>query len=58
MASDGFFPFYDGLEVAAQAGVRAVIAPAGSLKDAEVIVRANELGVAFCHAPERVFSHH
>ncbi len=58
MASDGFFPFPDGVEVAAAAGVRAIVAPAGSLKDAEVIARANELGVAFCHAPERVFSHH
>ncbi|OPZ28609.1 MAG: Bifunctional purine biosynthesis protein PurH [Lentisphaerae bacterium ADurb.BinA184] len=58
MASDGFFPFPDALETAAAAGVRAVIAPAGSLKDADVIRRANELGVAFIHAPERVFSHH
>jgi len=58
MASDGFFPFADGVEVAAEAGVRAIIAPAGSLKDADVIARANELGVAMCHAPERVFSHH
>ena len=58
MASDGFFPFPDGVEVAAKAGVRAIIAPAGSIKDAEVIARANELGVALCHAPERVFSHH
>jgi phosphoribosylaminoimidazolecarboxamide formyltransferase/IMP cyclohydrolase len=58
MASDGFFPFPDGVEVAAAAGVRAIVAPSGSLKDAEVIARANELGVAFCFAPERVFSHH
>lgn len=58
MASDGFFPFPDGVEVAAAAGVRAIVAPAGSLKDAEVIARANELGVALCFAPERVFSHH
>jgi len=58
MASDGFFPFPDGVEVAAAAGVRAIVAPAGSLKDAEVIARANELGVALCYAPERVFSHH
>ena len=58
MASDGFFPFADGVEVAAEAGVRAIIAPAGSIKDADVIARANELGVAMCHAPERVFSHH
>lgn len=58
MASDGFFPFPDAVEVAAKAGVTAIIAPAGSLKDADVIARANELGVALYHAPERVFSHH
>ena len=58
MASDGFFPFADGVEVAAQAGITAIIAPAGSLKDADVIKRANELGVALYHAPERIFSHH
>ncbi|MGE4563565.1 MAG: IMP cyclohydrolase [Victivallaceae bacterium] len=58
MASDGFFPFADGLETAAKAGVTAVIAPAGSLRDAEVVARANELGVALFHAPERIFSHH
>lgn len=58
MASDGFFPFPDAVEVAAAAGVTAVISPAGSLKDAEVIARANELKVALFHAPERIFSHH
>ncbi len=58
MASDGFFPFPDGVEVAAKAGITAIIAPAGSLKDADVIARANELGVALFHAPERIFSHH
>ena len=58
MSSDGFFPFPDGVEVAAAAGVTAIIAPSGSLKDADVIERANELGVAFIHAPERIFSHH
>ena len=58
MSSDGFFPFSDGVETAAAAGVTAVIAPAGSLKDADVIKRANELGVALFHAPERIFSHH
>lgn len=58
MASDGFFPFPDAVEVAAKAGVTAIIAPSGSLKDADVIARANELGVALFHAPERVFSHH
>jgi len=58
MSSDGFFPFADGVETAAAAGVKAIIAPAGSLRDADVILRANELGVALYHAPERIFSHH
>ena len=58
MASDGFFPFPDAVEVAAEAGVKAVVSPAGSLRDAQVIARANELGVALYHAPERIFSHH
>ena len=43
---------------AAAAGIKAIIAPAGSLRDADVIKRANELGVALFHAPERIFSHH
>ncbi len=58
MASDGFFPFADGVEVAAAAGITAIIAPSGSLRDADVIKRANELGVAIYYAPERIFSHH
>jgi phosphoribosylaminoimidazolecarboxamide formyltransferase/IMP cyclohydrolase len=58
MSSDGFFPFPDAVEVAAKAGITAIISPSGSLKDAEVIARANELGVALYHAPERIFSHH
>ncbi len=58
MASDGFFPFPDGVEVAAKAGITAIVSPPGSIKDAEVIARANELKVALYHAPERIFSHH
>jgi phosphoribosylaminoimidazolecarboxamide formyltransferase/IMP cyclohydrolase len=58
MSSDGFFPFPDAVEVAAEAGVKAIVSPAGSLRDAEVVKRANELGVALYHAPERIFSHH
>ena len=58
MASDGFFPFPDAVEVAAEAGVTAVMSPAGSIRDIKVIKRANELGVALYHAPERIFSHH
>ena len=38
--------------------ITAIIAPAGSIKDADVIQRANELGVALYYAPERIFSHH
>ena len=58
MSSDGFFPFEDGVETAARAGITAIIAPSGSLRDADVIKRANELGVALYYAPERIFSHH
>lgn len=58
MSSDGFFPFPDAVEIAAAAGVRAIVSPPGSLKDADVVARANELGVALYHAPERIFSHH
>ena len=58
MASDGFFPFADGVEVAAKAGITAILTPSGSLRDADVIARANELGVALYYAPERIFSHH
>ena len=58
MSSDGFFPFPDGVETAAKAGITAIVAPSGSLKDADVIKRANELGVALRYAPERIFSHH
>lgn len=58
MSSDGFFPFPDAIETAAPEGVSAFIAPSGSIKDAAVIRRANELGVALYHAPERIFSHH
>jgi len=58
MSSDGFFPFSDAVEIAAAAGVSAFIAPAGSIQDAAVIKRANELNVCLFHAPERIFSHH
>ena len=45
-ASDGFFPFADGLIAAADAGCSAVIAPSGSIRDAEVIAAADERGIA------------
>ena len=46
MASDAFFPFRDGIDAAAKAGIRAVIQPGGSMRDAEVIAAADEAGMA------------
>jgi phosphoribosylaminoimidazolecarboxamide formyltransferase/IMP cyclohydrolase len=57
LASDGFFPFPDNIEEAAAAGVAAVIQPGGSVKDAEVIRRAGELGVSMVLAGVRHFRH-
>jgi len=56
-ASDGFFPFADGLEAAAQAGCTAVIAPKGSIRDAEVIAAADRLGIALVFSSHRYFLH-
>jgi phosphoribosylaminoimidazolecarboxamide formyltransferase/IMP cyclohydrolase len=57
MASDGFFPFPDSIELAADAGARAVIQPGGSIRDQEVIDRAGELGVAMALTFTRHFRH-
>ena len=56
-ASDGFFPFADGLIAAAEAGCTAVIAPQGSIRDAEVIAAADEHGVALVFSTYRYFLH-
>jgi phosphoribosylaminoimidazolecarboxamide formyltransferase/IMP cyclohydrolase len=56
-ASDGFFPFPDGLIAAAEAGATAVIAPGGSIRDAEVIAAANARGVALVFSTHRYFLH-
>jgi phosphoribosylaminoimidazolecarboxamide formyltransferase/IMP cyclohydrolase len=56
-ASDAFFPFRDGLDLLADAGVRAVIQPGGSVRDAEVIGAANERGLAMVFTAERHFRH-
>jgi len=56
-ASDAFFPFRDGLDILADAGVRAVIQPGGSVRDAEVIAAANERGLAMVFTGERHFRH-
>jgi len=58
MSSDGYFPFPDAVETAAKAGVAGIIAPPGSIKDADIVAVANDLGIALVHAPERIFSHH
>ncbi len=57
LASDGFFPFPDGVEAAAEAGIRAIIQPGGSIKDAEVIATANRLGIAMVMTGARMFRH-
>jgi len=57
LASDAFFPFRDGLDEAAKAGVTAVIQPGGSLKDEEVIRAANEHGIAMVMTGMRHFRH-
>ncbi|HEX8168973.1 MAG TPA: bifunctional phosphoribosylaminoimidazolecarboxamide formyltransferase/IMP cyclohydrolase [Thermoanaerobaculia bacterium] len=56
-ASDAFFPFRDGLDILADAGVRAVIQPGGSVRDAEVIAAANERGMTMVFTGERHFRH-
>jgi phosphoribosylaminoimidazolecarboxamide formyltransferase/IMP cyclohydrolase len=56
-ASDGFFPFADGLEAAHAAGATAVIAPQGSIRDAEVIEAADRLGMALVFSTHRYFLH-
>jgi phosphoribosylaminoimidazolecarboxamide formyltransferase/IMP cyclohydrolase len=57
MASDAFFPFRDGIDEAAKAGVTAIIQPGGSLKDQEVIQAANEHGIAMIFTGLRHFKH-
>jgi phosphoribosylaminoimidazolecarboxamide formyltransferase/IMP cyclohydrolase len=57
MASDAFFPFRDGIDAAAAAGVRAVIQPGGSMRDAEVIAAADENGMAMVFTGVRHFRH-
>ena len=57
MASDAFFPFRDGLDAAAAAGITAVIQPGGSMRDQEVIDAANEAGIAMVFTGMRHFKH-
>ncbi len=56
-ASDGFFPFRDGVDTLASVGVTAVISPGGSVRDAEVIEAANDHGLALVFTGRRHFRH-
>ncbi|MDX1661256.1 MAG: bifunctional phosphoribosylaminoimidazolecarboxamide formyltransferase/IMP cyclohydrolase [Gemmatimonadota bacterium] len=57
LASDGFFPFADNVEAAAEAGVAAIVQPGGSRRDAEVIAAADEAGIPMVLAGTRQFRH-
>ncbi|MEJ2384212.1 MAG: bifunctional phosphoribosylaminoimidazolecarboxamide formyltransferase/IMP cyclohydrolase [Xanthomonadales bacterium] len=57
MASDAFFPFRDGIDTAAEAGIEAVIEPGGSMRDEEVIAAADEHGMAMVFTGIRHFRH-
>jgi len=57
MASDAFFPFRDGIDAAAAAGIKAVIQPGGSMRDNEVVAAADEHGIAMVFTGVRHFRH-
>jgi phosphoribosylaminoimidazolecarboxamide formyltransferase/IMP cyclohydrolase len=57
LASDAFFPFRDGVDAAAEAGVTALVQPGGSIRDEEVIAAADEQGVAMVLTGRRLFRH-
>jgi phosphoribosylaminoimidazolecarboxamide formyltransferase/IMP cyclohydrolase len=57
MASDAFFPFRDAVDVAVNAGVKAIIQPGGSIRDKEVIDAANEHGISMVFTGQRYFRH-
>ncbi len=57
MASDAFFPFPDSIEEAAAHGIAAIIQPGGSIRDEEVIAKANELGIPMVTTGYRAFRH-
>ena len=57
MASDAFFPFRDGIDAAAERGIRAVVQPGGSMRDEEVVQAADEHGIAMIFTGMRHFRH-
>ncbi len=57
LASDAFFPFRDGVDAAAEAGVTAIVQPGGSIRDEEVIAAADERAIAMVFTARRLFRH-
>jgi phosphoribosylaminoimidazolecarboxamide formyltransferase/IMP cyclohydrolase len=57
LGSDAFFPFRDGVDQAADAGIAAIVQPGGSVRDAEVIAAADEHGMAMVFTGQRQFRH-
>jgi phosphoribosylaminoimidazolecarboxamide formyltransferase/IMP cyclohydrolase len=57
LASDAYFPFRDGVDAAAEAGVSAIIQPGGSVRDPEVVAAADEHGMAMVFTGRRLFRH-
>ncbi|MDQ4080924.1 MAG: bifunctional phosphoribosylaminoimidazolecarboxamide formyltransferase/IMP cyclohydrolase, partial [Gemmatimonadota bacterium] len=57
LGSDAFFPFRDGVDQAAEAGIAAIVQPGGSVRDAEVIAAADEHGMAMVFTGQRQFRH-
>jgi phosphoribosylaminoimidazolecarboxamide formyltransferase/IMP cyclohydrolase len=57
LGSDAFFPFRDGVDQAAEAGVKAIVQPGGSVRDAEVVAAADEHGIAMVFTGKRLFRH-
>lgn len=58
MSSDAFFPFRDSIDAAAEAGIKAIVQPGGSVRDWESIEACNEHGISMVFTGERCFSHH
>ena len=57
LASDGFFPFKDSIEILGEAGIKGIIQPGGSMRDQEVIDEANKYGIIMCFTGMRHFKH-
>jgi phosphoribosylaminoimidazolecarboxamide formyltransferase/IMP cyclohydrolase len=57
LASDGFFPFRDSIDLMAKFGITACVQPGGSIKDKEVIKACNEHGISMAFTDERCFRH-